>query len=40
MAETIITVIVDNIPFGEIRGEWGLSILVEHNGKKILAYKK
>lgn len=37
MAETIITVIVDNIPFGEIRGEWGLSILVEHNGKKILA---
>ena len=33
---TKLTVIVDNIPFGEIQGEWGLSILVEYGGKKIL----
>lgn len=34
--ETKLTVIVDNIPYGGISGEWGLSILVEFNGKKIL----
>lgn len=33
---TKFTVIVDNIEFEDIQGEWGLSILVEHNGKKIL----
>ena len=32
-----LTVIVDNIPDGDIAGEWGLSILVEHGDKKILA---
>lgn len=31
-----LTVIVDNIPQGDIKGEWGLSILVEYNDKKIL----
>ena len=31
-----ITVLVDNKPSGDIKGEWGLSILVEHEGKKIL----
>lgn len=35
--ETKLTVIVDNIPCGDIKGEWGLSILAEYNGKKILA---
>jgi len=35
--ETKLTVIVDNISHGEISGEWGLSILVEYEGKKILA---
>ncbi len=35
--ETKVTVIVDNIPFGDIKGEWGLSILVQHGDKKILA---
>jgi len=35
--ETKLTVIVDNIPNGELRGEWGLSILAEHREKKILA---
>lgn len=35
--ETKLTVIVDNIEFNGIKGEWGLSILAEHNGKKILA---
>jgi len=35
--ETKVTVIVDNIPFGDIKGEWGLSILVEYGDKKILA---
>lgn len=31
-----ITVVVDNVPFHEIKGEWGLSIWIEHNGKNIL----
>ena len=30
------TVIVDNTSFDGIKGEWGLSILVEHDGKNIL----
>lgn len=30
------TVIVDNIGNGMLSGEWGLSILIEHNGKRIL----
>ncbi len=30
------TVIVDNVSSGEFAGEWGLCILVEHFGKKIL----
>lgn len=34
--ETKLTVIVDNTPFEDIKGEWGLSILVEYKGKKIL----
>ena len=34
---TKLTVVVDNIPQGDIKGEWGLSIFVEHNGKNILA---
>lgn len=34
--ETILTVVVDNIAHGELAGEWGLSIMVEHAGKKIL----
>lgn len=34
---TKLTVIVDNIPFNDIKGEWGLSILVEYGEKKILA---
>lgn len=34
---TKLTVIVDNIPFGQAKGEWGLSILVEYGDKKILA---
>lgn len=34
--KTKITIIVDNIPAGELLGEWGLSILVEYNDKKIL----
>jgi len=34
--ETKISVIVDNKASGGIRGEWGLSILVEHAGKMIL----
>ena len=36
MAETKITVIVDNISNEEMQGEWGLSILVEYGQKKIL----
>lgn len=35
--ETNITVIVDNIATDDIKGEWGLSILVEYGEKKILA---
>ena len=34
--ETKITVVVDNISNDGIRGEWGLSILVQYNGKMIL----
>ena len=34
--KTKLTVIVDNKANDELAGEWGLSILVEHNGKKIL----
>ena len=34
--ETKITVIVDNISNLGLEGEWGLSILVEYNSKKIL----
>ena len=35
MKKTKLTVIVDNIPQGDIKGEWGLSILVEYEDKKI-----
>lgn len=35
--KTKLTVIVDNIPYGNIEGEWGLSILAEYGDKKILA---
>jgi len=34
---TKLTVIVDNTENGDIRGEWGLSILAEYGDKKILA---
>lgn len=34
--KTTITVISDNIANGDLKGEWGLSLLVEYNGKKIL----
>lgn len=34
--KTKLTVIVDNIPQGEKKGEWGLSILAEYANKKIL----
>ena len=34
--ETKLTVIVDNTPYGNMKGEWGLSILSEYAGKKIL----
>lgn len=34
---TKLTVIVDNTASGNVCGEWGLSILAEHNGNKILA---
>lgn len=34
---TDLTVIVDNISGGELKGEWGLSILVERGDTKILA---
>lgn len=34
--ETKITVIVDNKSIDGIQGEWGLSILVQYNGKNIL----
>lgn len=30
------TVLVDNIKSGDIKGEWGLSIYIENNGKNIL----
>ena len=30
------TVIVDNTPYNGISGEWGFSILVEHDGRNIL----
>ena len=36
MEKTKLTVIVDNIPQGDIKGEWGLQILVEYKDKKIL----
>lgn len=36
--ETKITVVVDNISNDGIRGEWGLSILVQYNGKKTCNY--
>jgi len=35
--ETKLTVIVDNIAAEDLKGEWGLSILAEYEGKKILA---
>lgn len=35
--ETKITVIVDNVATDNLRGEWGLSLLVEYGEKKILA---
>jgi 7,8-dihydropterin-6-yl-methyl-4-(beta-D-ribofuranosyl)aminobenzene 5'-phosphate synthase len=35
--KTKLTVIVDNMSNNELKGEWGLSILCEHEGKKILA---
>ena len=34
--KTEITVIVDNIASENLCGEWGLSLLVKYNGKKIL----
>ena len=34
MKKTKLTVIVDNIPQGDIKGEWGLSILVEYEDLK------
>ena len=34
--KTTITVIVDNIPDKDIKGEWGLSVLVGYGNKKIL----
>lgn len=34
--KTTITVIVDNTAYNGIPGEWGLCILAEYNGKKIL----
>lgn len=34
---TKLTVVVDNIPSGELKGEWGLAILIEHGDKKIMA---
>lgn len=30
------TVLTDNIANGELKGEWGLSIYIEYNGKNIL----
>ena len=34
--ETKITIVVDNISTEGIQGEWGLSVFIMHNGKKIL----
>ena len=31
-----IKVLMDNIPSGELTGEWGLAIWIEYNGRKIL----
>ena len=36
MNKTKLTVIVDNISSEDLCGEWGLSILVQYNDKKIL----
>ena len=33
---TVLTIIVDNISAADIPGEWGLSIIAEHRGNKIL----
>ena len=33
---TRLTVIVDNVAVGDWTGEWGLSILAEHRGNRIL----
>jgi len=30
------TVLIDNIGSGELKGEWGLSLYIEYNGKKFL----
>ncbi len=30
------TILIDNIACGELKGEWGLSIYIEYNGKNIL----
>lgn len=35
--KTKLTVVVDNIPSEDIKGEWGLSIYVEYGDKKLLA---
>lgn len=35
--KTKLTVIVDNIPDGNLKSEWGLSILIEYKNKKILS---
>ncbi len=37
--KTKLTVIVDNIPYEGMRGEWGLSILAEYKDRKILIDK-
>ncbi len=34
--QTVITVIVDNKAYNGIEGEWGLSILIEYSGSKIV----
>ena len=34
--ETKITIVVDNVSAEGIQGEWGLSVFIMHNGKKIL----
>ncbi len=36
MSEAKITIMVDNKPDNGIQGEWGLSVLIEYEGKKIL----